>query len=205
MDVTKNVIKQNFHNLLTKLMKSLGQVYPESTELLGASMFLSQLSDEEEKSNIMQQYYEAVKDNMDELHDRDIGVLREVVGKTPILRRLGLVEIVNDPEFEQSYEVFFKYLDNLTSMCRMQFEVSARMMQAIESVGQDVAQRMKNGYTPTSAADVEGLGKAVVDKLGENGDSKFVMEETNKLLDILTSNHEFEDLIMKHVQGAASQ
>ena len=62
-------------------MKSLGQVYPESTELLGASMFLSQLSDEDEKKNIMEQYYEAVKDHMDELHDRDIGVLREVVGE----------------------------------------------------------------------------------------------------------------------------
>ena len=202
MEETRNVIQQNFHNLLTKLMKSLGTVYPESTELLGACIFLGGLTDEDEKANIMRQYYEAVKPHMDELHDRDVEVLRTVVASTPILNKLGLVEIVNDPEFEQSHEVFFKYLDNLTSMCRMQFEVSARMMQAIESVGKDVAQKMKSGYTPSSAADVEGLGKAVVDKLGESGDSKFVMEETNKLLDILTSNHEFEDLIMKHVQAA---
>jgi len=202
MDGTKNVIKENFHNLLCKLMKSLGQVYPESSELLGASVFLSTLNDEKERASIMRQFYDAVKDNMDDIQDRNIVVVRKVIADTPVLRKLGLVEIVNDPDFEQSHEVFFKYLDNLTSMCRMQYEVSARMMEAIESVGRDVAARVQNGYTPTSAEDVEALGKAVVDKLGEDSNSKFVIDETNNLLDILTANHEFESLISQHIAAA---
>ena len=203
MEGTKSVIRDNFHNLLTKLMKSLGAVYPESTELLAASVFLSSLDDDAEKAGIMKEFYEATKDHMDELQDRDVAVVRQIVAETPLLRRLGLVDIVNDPEFEQSLDPFFQYLDNLVSMCRMTYEVSERMMQAIEAVGHDVAARVRGGYTPTSAADVEALGQAVVEKLGEQTDSRFVLEETNKLLDILTSNNEFETLITKHMAGAA--
>ena len=202
MEGTKSVIRENFHNLLTKLMKRLGTVYPESTELLTASVFLSNLDDDEEKRKIMQQFYDATKDHMDQLQDRDIAVVRKLVSSTPLLRRLGLVAIVDDPEFEQSYEPFFKYLDNLVSLCRMTFEVSERMMAAIEAVGHDVAARVKGGYTPSAASDVEALGQAVVEKLGEQTDSRFVLDETNKLLDILTSNHEFESLIAKHMAGA---
>ena len=206
MDGTQNVIKSNFHNLLCKLMKSLGQVYPESSELLGATVFLTSLEPGEERDEIMRQFYDAVKDNMDDIQDRNITVVRKVIADTPVLRKLGLVEIVNDPDFEQSHEVFFKYLDNLTSMCRMQYEVSSRMMDAIESVGRDVAARVQNGYTPTSAEDVEALGKAVVDKLGVNSEGgkmpNFVVDETNKLLDILTANNEFESLISQYVASA---
>lgn len=202
MDGTKNVIKENFHNLLCKLMKSLGQVYPESSKLLGASVFLNGLTEGEERDSIMTQFYEAVKDHMDDIQDRNIVAVRKVIADTPVLRNLGLVEIVNDPDFEQSHEVFFKYLDNLTSMCRMRFEVSERMMNAIESVGRDVAARVQGGYTPTSAEDVEALGRQVVEKLGESSDSKFVIDETNNLLDILTANNEFESLISSHIAAA---
>ena len=61
MDGTQNVIKSNFHNLLCKLMKSLGQVYPESSELLGATVFLTSLEAGEERDDIMRQFYDAVK------------------------------------------------------------------------------------------------------------------------------------------------
>ena len=125
-----------------------GAGVPESSKLLGASVFLNGLTEGEERDSIMTQFYEAVKDHMDDIQDRNIVAVRKIIADTPVLRNLGLVEIVNDPDFEQSHEVFFKYLDNLTSMCRMRFEVSERMMNAIESVGRDVAARVQGGYTP---------------------------------------------------------
>jgi hypothetical protein len=190
-----SVIIRNFHNLLHKLIKQLGVVYPESASLLSASVYIASITEEDARVDIMQQYYDSVKNNFDEMRDHDIGAVTRIIDDSPLLCRLGLNEIIRDPDFQPSADVFFSYLDQLTSFSRMQFEISARMLKAIQKVGRELSERVKGGYMPSTQAEIEELGKRVVQILGEDPDSKYIMKETQKLLDILTESEQFEAMI----------
>lgn len=199
LQMDSTVIVDNFHNLLIKLVKQLGVVYPENASLLSAAMYLTAITDSAGRVDVMQQYYDAIKDDMDGLRDHDIETLTRIIDGSALLKRLGLHEIIRDPEFGPSAEVFFAYLDQLTSFARMNFEISGRMMKAIQDVGKELGQRVQSGQVPTSQQDIEELGRQVVSKLGEQPDSKYIMKETQKLLDILTESDQFEKLLMQAV------
>lgn len=196
-----SVIVDNFHNLMIKLVKQLGVVYPENASLLSAAVYLTAITDAEAKLDVMQQYFDAIKEDMDGLRDHDMETVTRIIDGSSLMKRLGLHEIIRDPDFGPSAEVFFAYLDQLTSFCRMQFEISGRMLKAIQEVGRELGQRVQNGQVPTSQHDIEELGRQVVGKLGEQPDSKYIMKETQKLLDILTESEQFEKLLMQAVSG----
>ena len=89
-----SVIVDNFHNLMIKLVKQLGVVYPENASLLSAAVYLTAITDAEAKLDVMQQYFDAIKEDMDGLRDHDMETVTRIIDGSSLMKRLGLHEII---------------------------------------------------------------------------------------------------------------
>ena len=186
----------NFSNLMTKFLVKLNGVYPEHEGLFDSIQAVELLAKTESgRETLCEKYYDAVKDDLDDLNDKVLATLRRVVNGNIFLQSTGIPEFLDDPSFADSIPIVFAYVNKLNTLARLVHQVSPEMMQAMEDVGRMFSEDLRSGRVQT--IDLEAIGQRVVDRLKEkHGDKpeRWLTKQVSILADIMNDSDQFSQV-----------
>ena len=197
----RTALEQNFINLLAKLLRALNKVFPEDERVLAALLWVRGV-DKDDVEDVMRTFHTTAQPFFDGLRASDDDTMREACDSIPWLKDLDMRAKFDEEDFVPSRKVLYKYLQNLVMYSRMAFEVDPKLMKAVEETAQELAAEIRAGRRDVKNLDLEEIGVAAIKKMeGADVDDPKLLQKVNVLLELLTDNPMFQNVIDQAMKG----
>lgn len=196
----QSVIEKNFYELMMKLLKALRTVFADCDKVKQAKFLWKRCRhDPDAIRQIMRAAFDDLSPHLELILDRDAETLLDL--DIQFFTKIDMKPKWNDPEFAQSHERMWEYIDTLVTYLRMRFEVSQAMIAAIEGVAEQLGADIKNGVSSAEKLDLKEIGEKVVKRMQEGADGKMTEAELQKqamsLMTILCDNPVYDKVLQQ--------